>query len=124
MWNTIGFSDFFHLCGNDYIICDSWFISVQGGNAPSFEEDPLRKRGPIPPYNNEYSCVGEEVFYAASQSVLRNTSFVLSGHLDADPCGDGTYHLLTLPSMDLFLLVIEDYRPVDRDNFNCHIANR
>ncbi|XP_064627789.1 voltage-dependent calcium channel subunit alpha-2/delta-2-like [Lineus longissimus] len=95
--------------------------SPMGVSAPP----PKNASGPIPPFQNKYSCVREVMYYQVNYSALEAAGGMQYGSLAADPCARGEYYFTDIPGTNLFLLILDNY--VERKshfNFNCQIENR
>ncbi len=85
----------------------------------------LLHEGPLPPFQNKYGCIQEEIYYSANLSMLSNHDEVITGDLSESPCSRGHYFITAVAHTNLFLLVVENYQNLNSPfNFNCHIKNR
>ncbi|XP_052774120.1 voltage-dependent calcium channel subunit alpha-2/delta-3-like isoform X2 [Mya arenaria] len=90
---------------------------------PEEQDDYIRNKGPIPKFNSEFGCIQDVVGYSVNETAL-GPSLMVTGNVSG-PCMSGFYYVTTLPKTNLYLLVIENWKPYRQSlfyNFNCMIT--
>ncbi|XP_013417008.1 voltage-dependent calcium channel subunit alpha-2/delta-3 [Lingula anatina] len=84
-------------------------------------EDPS-KRGPLPPFQNEYACIKARQKYHINGTALAEHGGKIVANLDNDPCADGTFVFVIIPNTNTYLLTIFNYwERKTVFNWNCHL---
>ncbi|XP_067936801.1 voltage-dependent calcium channel subunit alpha-2/delta-1-like [Watersipora subatra] len=92
---------------------------------PEEQDDYYKTKGPIPKFSNDYGCIQDLVSFSVNRSAL-GSSGMLTGNVSG-PCMQGFYYVTALPSTNLFLLVIENWKNEQQSNFfnfNCRITQK
>ncbi|ESO88121.1 hypothetical protein LOTGIDRAFT_165858 [Lottia gigantea] len=135
--------------GSCRISPDAPKVTLEGiPKTPEESDDYYRNRGPIPKFSSDFGCIQDVVSFKTVDDKLgrisvcrhyvidmlvsmyiifistNSASGMITGNVSG-PCMSGFYYVTVLPKTNLYLLVIEDWKPYKETlfyNFNCRIA--